>query len=84
MVEQNGVYKKQEIWVLDTIGTNLLDVLGLDFIDNKRTVSNDIVEIYNAITENYKQMVVMYDEDRTKDKTAWASKGVKYSFDGNI
>ena len=49
MVEQNGVYKKQEIWVLDTIGTNLLDVLGLDFIDNKRTVSNDIVEIYNVL-----------------------------------
>jgi DNA-directed RNA polymerase II subunit RPB1 len=49
MVEQNGVYKKQEIWVLDTIGTNLLDVLGLDFIDNKRTVSNDIVEIYRVL-----------------------------------
>ncbi|MCJ7802088.1 MAG: hypothetical protein MUP82_07000 [Candidatus Marinimicrobia bacterium] len=49
MIEQNGVYKKQEIWVLDTIGTNLLDVLGLDFIDNKRTVSNDIVEIYRVL-----------------------------------
>uniref|UniRef100_A0A6C0IHE0 DNA-directed RNA polymerase n=1 Tax=viral metagenome TaxID=1070528 RepID=A0A6C0IHE0_9ZZZZ len=49
MVENNGIYKKQEIWVLDTIGTNLLDVLGLDFIDNKRTVSNDIVEIYNVL-----------------------------------
>jgi DNA-directed RNA polymerase II subunit RPB1 len=49
MVEQNGIYKKQEIWVLDTIGTNLLDVLALDFIDNKRTVSNDIVEIYHVL-----------------------------------
>jgi DNA-directed RNA polymerase II subunit RPB1 len=49
MVESNGVYKKQDIWVLDTIGTNLLDVLGLDFIDNKRTLSNDIVEIYNIL-----------------------------------
>jgi DNA-directed RNA polymerase II subunit RPB1 len=49
MVEHNGVYKKQEIWVLDTIGTNLLDVLGLDFIDNTRTLSNDIVEIYNVL-----------------------------------
>jgi DNA-directed RNA polymerase II subunit RPB1 len=34
---------------LDTIGTNLLDVLGLDFIDNKRTMSNDIIEIYNVL-----------------------------------
>ena len=49
MVEQNGVYKKQEIWVLDTVGTNLLDVLGLDFIDNKRTMSNDIIEIYQVL-----------------------------------
>jgi DNA-directed RNA polymerase II subunit RPB1 len=49
MVEHNGVYKKEEIWVLDTIGTNLLDVLGLNFIDNKRTLSNDIVEIYNVL-----------------------------------
>jgi DNA-directed RNA polymerase II subunit RPB1 len=49
MVENNGIYKKQDIWVLDTIGTNLLDVLGLDYIDNNRTFSNDIVEIYNVL-----------------------------------
>jgi DNA-directed RNA polymerase II subunit RPB1 len=49
MVQHNGVYKKEDIWVLDTIGTNLLDVLGLNFIDNKRTMSNDIVEIYNVL-----------------------------------
>jgi DNA-directed RNA polymerase beta' subunit len=49
MVEKNGVYVKQDIWVLDTIGTNLLDVLGLDFIDNSRTMSNDIIEIYHVL-----------------------------------
>jgi len=49
MVENNGIYKKEDIWVLDTIGTNLLDVLGLSFIDNKRTISNDIIEIYNVL-----------------------------------
>jgi len=49
MVEHNGIYKKEDIWVLDTIGTNLLDVLGLSFIDNNRTTSNDIVEIYNVL-----------------------------------
>ena len=49
MVEQNGIYKKQDIWVLDTVGTNLLDVLGVDYIDNTRTISNDIVEIYNVL-----------------------------------
>lgn len=46
LVETSGVYKKQDIWVLDTIGTNILDVLALDYIDAKRTFSNDIVEIY--------------------------------------
>ncbi|NBP59453.1 hypothetical protein EBU71_23425, partial [bacterium] len=49
VVEINGVYKKQDIWVLDTIGSNLLDVLGLDYIDNTRTLSNDIVEVYNVL-----------------------------------
>jgi DNA-directed RNA polymerase II subunit RPB1 len=49
MVEKAGNYKKQEIWVLDTIGTNLLDVLGLDYIDSKRTISNDIIEIFDVL-----------------------------------
>ena len=37
VVENNGVYKKQDIWVLDTIGTNLLDILAIDYIDSNRT-----------------------------------------------
>jgi DNA-directed RNA polymerase beta' subunit len=49
LIEHNGGYKKQDIWVLDTVGTNLLEVLGLDYIDNTRTISNDIVEIYNVL-----------------------------------
>ena len=47
VIENNGSYKKQDIWVLDTIGTNILDVLALDYIDATRTISNDIIEIYN-------------------------------------
>jgi len=49
VTEINGVYKKQDIWVLDTIGTNLLDILALEFIDTNRTFSNDIVEIYEVL-----------------------------------
>jgi DNA-directed RNA polymerase II subunit RPB1 len=49
VVDINGVYQKQDIWVLDTIGTNLLDVLGVNFIDTTRTISNDIIEIYNVL-----------------------------------
>jgi DNA-directed RNA polymerase beta' subunit len=47
--EQSGIYKKKDIWVLDTIGTNLLDVLALEYLDNKRTFSNDIMEIYSVL-----------------------------------
>jgi DNA-directed RNA polymerase beta' subunit len=47
--EKSGSYVKEDIWVLDTIGTNLLDVLGLDYIDPNRTTSNDIIEIYEVL-----------------------------------
>jgi len=49
LIEKAGAYKKEDIWVLDTIGTNLLDVLGLDYIDQNRTISNDIIEIFNVL-----------------------------------
>ena len=49
LVEKGGAFIKEDIWVLDTIGTNLLDVLGLEYIDSKRTISNDIVEIFNVL-----------------------------------
>jgi DNA-directed RNA polymerase beta' subunit len=49
MVEKSGSYVKQDIWVLDTIGTNMLDVLGLDYIDPTRTYSNDVIEIFNIL-----------------------------------
>jgi hypothetical protein len=48
VVEDVGSYKKQDIWVLDTIGTNMMDILALDYIDSKRTFSNDIIEVYNV------------------------------------
>ena len=49
LIEKGGAYKKEDIWVLDTIGTNLLDVLGLDYIDSNRSVSNDIIEIFHVL-----------------------------------
>jgi len=44
-----GNYKTKESWVLDTVGTNLLDILSLDNIDTKNTVTNDIFETYNIL-----------------------------------
>ena len=43
--EMDGKYDKKEEWVLDTVGTNLIDILALDFIDPTRTITNDIIEI---------------------------------------
>jgi DNA-directed RNA polymerase II subunit RPB1 len=37
------------MWVLDTVGSNLLDVLGLDMIDKTRTFSNNVAEIYDVL-----------------------------------
>jgi len=49
VVLNNDKYEKQEIWVLDSVGTNLLDLLGLDYIDYTRTCTNDIQEIYRTL-----------------------------------
>jgi DNA-directed RNA polymerase II subunit RPB1 len=46
---KDGIFKRDEVWVLDTTGTNLMLALSLDFIDNTRTYSNDIREIHNIL-----------------------------------
>ena len=47
--ENDGNYKKKEIWVLDTVGSNLLKILALDNIDVNNTVTNNIQEIYRVL-----------------------------------
>jgi DNA-directed RNA polymerase II subunit RPB1 len=47
--ESAGVFVKKECWVLDTVGTNLLEVLGLGYIDGNKTFSNDIIETFNVL-----------------------------------
>ena len=49
LVLEDGNYTKKETWVLDTVGTNLMELLGLDYIDTKRTFTNDIQEIYRVL-----------------------------------
>tara|TARA_B110001452_G_C15241023_1_gene429660 strand:- start:3846 stop:8372 length:4527 start_codon:yes stop_codon:yes gene_type:complete len=47
--ETDFKFIKKELWVLDTVGTNLLDLLALDFIDCTKTITNSIIEIYNIL-----------------------------------
>ena len=49
MKEEDTAYVKRETWVLDTVGTNLMDLLGLDYIDTSRTFTNDIQEIHRVL-----------------------------------
>jgi DNA-directed RNA polymerase II subunit RPB1 len=48
VVKEDGKFNKKEAWVLDTVGTNLLEILSLDYIDVSRTISNDIQEVYRV------------------------------------
>jgi len=47
--EEKGVFDKVVEWVLDTDGTNLMEILSNPNIDPTRTISNDIREIYNVL-----------------------------------
>uniref|UniRef100_A0A6C0FBX4 DNA-directed RNA polymerase n=1 Tax=viral metagenome TaxID=1070528 RepID=A0A6C0FBX4_9ZZZZ len=49
VVKEDDRYLQKDVYVLDTTGSNLMDVLAFDFIDNKRTYSNDIKEVFNVL-----------------------------------
>ena len=49
VVKDESKYARKDIWVLDTTGSNLLETMALDFIDNTRTYSNDIKEIFDVL-----------------------------------
>lgn len=44
--DDNKGFGVKDEWVLETDGTNLMSVLGVDFVDASRTISNDIVEVF--------------------------------------
>tara|TARA_B100001059_G_C17836687_1_gene588644 strand:- start:5055 stop:7313 length:2259 start_codon:yes stop_codon:yes gene_type:complete len=46
---ENTEFVKQHAWVLDTIGSNLMDTLALDYIDTTRTITNDIQEVRRVL-----------------------------------
>jgi DNA-directed RNA polymerase II subunit RPB1 len=49
LVYEEGKYVKKDIWVLDTVGTNLRDVMSLDYIDFNRSYSNDVREVHDVL-----------------------------------
>ena len=49
IVKDEGKYSRKDVWILDTTGTNLLEVLALDYIDTSRTYGNDIREVFDVL-----------------------------------
>jgi DNA-directed RNA polymerase II subunit RPB1 len=47
--EQTGSFVSTDEWVLDTEGTNLLAVLSHPSVDARRTISNDVVEVFEVL-----------------------------------
>ena len=58
LVKEGANYVNKEAWVLDTTGTNLLDILSMNMIDKTKTYSNDIIETYKVLgIEAARQMI---------------------------
>jgi DNA-directed RNA polymerase II subunit RPB1 len=49
LVKEADKYDVKEIFVLDTVGTNLSNILSYNTIDANRTISNDIKEVYKTL-----------------------------------
>ena len=45
----SGTYQDEEEWVLDTDGVNLKTIMCQESVDHTRTISNDIVEIFETL-----------------------------------
>jgi DNA-directed RNA polymerase II subunit RPB1 len=59
LVLQEGKYVSKDIWIMDTTGSNLLEVLGLAYIDYKRTYSNDIYEVFDVLGIEAARQVIL-------------------------
>jgi len=65
---ENNKFDNIVEWVLDTDGTNLMDILANPNIDSSRTISNDIREIYDTLgieaarNALYKELVAVTSE----------------------
>ena len=66
--EDNNKFDNIVEWVLDTDGTNLIDILANQNVDSTRTISNDIREIYDTLgieaarNALYKELVAVTSE----------------------
>ena len=58
-IKHGYTYIEKEEWILDTNGTNLIEVLQNNHVDFERTVSNDIYEIYSIFGIEAARNIIM-------------------------
>jgi len=67
-VSEVRVIKKDEDWVLNTLGSNLTQVLNIPGVDSRRVFSNNIHEVLKAFgIEAARQAIVDYASETMKD-----------------
>ena len=59
LLKEEGKYVPKDVWILDTTGSNLLEIFGLGYIDYKRTYSNDIYEIFLVLGIEAARQVIL-------------------------
>jgi len=59
LVKEDGKYVAKDVWILDTTGSNLLEVLSLPYIDYKKTYSNDIYEVFETLGIEATRQVIL-------------------------
>ena len=59
LILEEGKYVAKDVWIMDTTGSNLLEVLGLAYIDYKRTYSNDIYEVFDVLGIEAARQVIL-------------------------
>lgn len=59
LVKEDGKYIPKDIWILDTTGSNLLEIMSLPYIDYKKTYSNDIYEVFETLGIEATRQVIL-------------------------
>lgn len=68
---RNAIVRKEgEDWVINTIGTNLKDTLGIKEVDEKRTCSNDIYETLDVFGVEAARSVIIREALKTMQEQA--------------
>ena len=49
LIIKNNEFVKEDCWVLDTMGSNLKEILKNENIDSNKTMTNNIKEVYNTL-----------------------------------